>query len=151
MVGAHVLGAILFLGGAVAAGVLNLAAQRAERPSEIARSLGRTRIALIPIGIGALLTLVLGLLLVHRQGYSFGQTWIVASLVLYALALAAGAVGGRRDRHTRELAERLATEGDTPSPELEARLHDPVSLVFSYGSGVAVLAIFVLMFAKPGS
>jgi uncharacterized membrane protein len=151
MVGAHVLGAILFLGGAIAAGAFNLAAQNADRPSEIVRSFKRTRLTLIPIGIGALLALVLGLLLVHREGYSFGQAWIVVSLVLYGLALLAGAVGGRRDRHTRELAERLAADGDAPSAELKARLRDPVSLTLSYGGGLAVIAIFVLMLTKPGS
>jgi uncharacterized membrane protein len=151
MVGAHVLGALLFLAGAIVAGAYNVAAMRSERPSEVAGSLRKARLALIPIAIGALLTLVLGLLLVHRQGYSFGETWIVASLVLYVVALVSGQLGGTRDRHTRELAERLASEGDAPSGELRARLRDPVSLTLSWGSGLAVLVIFVLMLAKPGS
>jgi uncharacterized membrane protein len=51
----------------------------------------------------------------------------------------------------RELAERLAAEGDAPSAELAARLRDPVWLALSWGSGVAVIAILALMIWKPGA
>jgi hypothetical protein len=44
---------------------------------------------------------------------------------------------------------RLAAEGDVPSAELRARLRDPVTLAFSYGSGLAIVAVLVLMIWKP--
>jgi uncharacterized membrane protein len=148
----HVTGAFLFLGGAVVAGALNVAALRATKPSEVALFLGLARFALIAIGLGALLTLVLGLWLVHDDaGFSYGQTWIVLALVLFVLAMASGGVGGRRDRLTRELAERLAAAADQPTEELRARLRDPVSLILSWGSGAAVVAILALMIWKPGA
>jgi uncharacterized membrane protein len=147
----HVTGAFLLLGGAVIAGVLNVAVQRRERPSEVALLLGLTRTAVALVGIGALLTLVLGLSLVHQAGYGFGQGWIVASILLWIGSNAAGGIGGNRDKQTRLLAERLEAEGDEPSPELSARLHDPVSVLLSYGSGLMVLAILALMIWKPGA
>jgi len=147
----HVTGAFLFLGSAVAAGVLNLAAQRAEKPSEVALFLGLARFGAVGIGLGGALTLVLGLWLVHEGGFSYGQTWIILSLVLFAIAGSMGAAGGRRDRGTRELAERLAAEGDAPSTELRARLRDPAALALSYASGLAVVAILALMIWKPGA
>ena len=147
----HVTGAFLFLGGAVVAGVLNVAALRRERPSEVALLLGLTRAAVAIVGVGALLTVVLGLWLVHDAGYGYGRAWVVASLVLWVLANAAGGIGGNRDKETRLLAERLEAEGDAPSPELQARLRDPVSLGLSYGSGLMVLAILALMIWKPGA
>jgi hypothetical protein len=67
------------------------------------------------------------------------------------LANAAGGIGGRRDKETRLVAERLEAEGDARSPELRARLRDPVSLGLSYGSGLMVLAILALMIWKPGA
>lgn len=147
----HLLGAFAFLGGAVMAGILNVAALRRERPSEVALLLGLIRVAVVALGIGGLLTLVLGLWLVHEApfGYGYGDGWVVASLVLWVASGALGSIGGRRDRETRELAERLAATGDVPSVALRARLRDPVSLTLSYGSGLAVLAILALMIFKP--
>jgi uncharacterized membrane protein len=147
----HVTGAFLFLGGAVVAGVLNLAAQRASRPSEVALFLGLARFAVIGIAAGSVLTLVLGLWLVHEAGFSYGQTWIVLTLVLFVVASAAGRIGGAREQATRHLAERLAADSDAPSDELRARLRDPVALALSYGSGVLVVVILALMIWKPGS
>jgi uncharacterized membrane protein len=148
---AHVTGAFCLLGGAVAATVLNLAAQRRERPSEIALLLGLTRGAVGAVVGGSILTLVFGLWLVHEAHYGYADGWIVAAIALWVAGVAAGESGGRRDARTRELAERLAHGDDAPSPELRARLRDPVSLVLSYGSGAAMIAVLVLMVWKPGA
>jgi uncharacterized membrane protein len=147
----HVSGAFLLVGGAVMAGVFNIAALRRERPSEIAVLLGMTRWAVIAISAGLLITLGFGLWLVHNVGYGWGQAWIVAALVLWALAGFLGSRGGRMQRETRALAERLAREGDVPSPELRARLRDPVSIALSWSSGLVVVAILGLMIWKPGA
>ena len=147
----HMTGAFLFLGGLVVAGTLNILALRSRRPSEIALFLGLTRVAVVVVGLGATLTLALGLWLVHRVGYSYGQAWIVGSVALWIAANAAGGIGGGRDKETRLLAERLAAEGDAPSTELGARLRDPVTLALSWGAGIAVLAILALMIWKPGA
>jgi uncharacterized membrane protein len=147
----HVLGAFLVLGGAVLAGVFNFAALRRERPSEIAMLFKLARVGVASIGIGMVLTLVLGLWLVHHVGYGWGQTWIVLALVLWVLANALGGIGGSREKKTRELAERLAAEGDAPSAELTPRLRDPVWLALSWGSGIVILVILALMIWKPGT
>jgi uncharacterized membrane protein len=75
----------------------------------------------------------------------------VAAIALWVVGSVTGEAGGRRDARTRELAERLAREGDATTPELRARLRDPLSLALSYGSGAAMLAILVLMVWKPGA
>jgi uncharacterized membrane protein len=147
----HVTGAFLLLGGAVLAGTFAVVAQRSERPSEVALFLGLVRVAVVAIGIGSLLTLVLGLWLVHDRGYSYGEAWVVLAIVLWAVSGAMGGVGGRRDRETRELAERLSTETDAVTPELRARLRDPVSMGLSWGSGLVVVTVLALMFWKPGA
>jgi uncharacterized membrane protein len=147
----HVAGAFLLLGGAVVAAVFNVAALRRERPSEIALLLGLTRWAVVAISAGLVLTIALGLWLVHNQGYGYGEAWVVASLVLWILAGFLGDRGGRLQRETRVLAERLSGEGDLPSPELETRLRDPLALALSWSSGLAALAILGLMIWKPGA
>jgi uncharacterized membrane protein len=147
----HVAGAFSVLAGALLAVVLNQAALRRAKPSEVALLLGLIRVAVVLIALGMVVTLAFGLWLVSDTAYDFGDGWIDASVALWVVALVLGTVGGRRDRHTRELAEQLAGAGDRQSAELAARLRDPVSLALSYGSGAVVLAILVLMIWKPGS
>jgi uncharacterized membrane protein len=135
----------------VMAGVFNFSALRSERPSEVVLFFRFARIAVATIGVGMVLTLGFGLWLVHDAGYGWGETWIVLALVLWVLSNAMGGIGGNREKQVRELAERLTAEGDVPSPELSARLRDPVGLALSWGSGIVVIAILALMIWKPGA
>jgi uncharacterized membrane protein len=145
----HVTSAFLFVGGSVAAGILNVFAIRAERPSEAATLLRLIRATLPPIFIGVAGTLVFGIWLWHSAGFSLGAAWIWISLVLWAVANALGGIGGRHQERSRELAERLARDGDAPSDELRALLRDPTGTAISYLAGLATLAILALMIWKP--
>ena len=147
----HVTGAFLVIGGAVMAGVFNFSALRSGRPSDVVLFFRFARVAVAAIGVGMVLTLGFGLWLVHDAGYGWGETWIVLALVLWVLSNALGGIGGKREKKVRELAERLAAEGDVPSPDLSARLRDPVLLALSWGSGIVVIAILALMIWKPGA
>jgi len=145
----HVTGAFFLVSGSVAAGVLNVLAARAERPSETALLLGLIRIDVIAIGIGAAGTLIFGIWLWHEQGYGIGTFWIWASLVLWVIANALGGIGGKHQERTRKLAQQLAAAGDTKSDELRALLRDPRGNALSWLAGAATLAILVLMIWKP--
>jgi uncharacterized membrane protein len=147
----HVLAAFALLSGAVATGVFQLSALRRERPSEIALLLRLARYTVVPVAFGSIVVLAFGLWLVHETGYGYGETWIVAALVLWVAALALGSGGGRTARHARELAERLAASGDEPSEELRALVAHRPTLLLSYLSTAAVVAILVLMVWKPGA
>jgi uncharacterized membrane protein len=148
----HVSGAFLFLGGAVVAWVLGIAAARRERPSEVALLLRLTGAAAGSIGLGMLITLVFGLWLVFDlEGYDLTDGWVLAALVMWVLAGALGGQGGKRDRETRRVAERLAAGEDLASPELRARVRDPVALSFNIASSLLGFAILALMIWKPGA
>lgn len=147
----HMTGAFLLLGGAVFAGILSIAGLRRERPSEVVVLYRLTQIAVRSISIGTVLTLVFGLWLVADLDYvKWSNTWVIVALVLWVVANALGGIGGRREKETRLLAERLAAEGDAPSPELRALMRDPLTLLLSWGSGVVVVALLVVMIWKPG-
>jgi uncharacterized membrane protein len=147
----HVTGAFLLLGGGTLAAVLNLAALGRDRPSDIVLLFGLIRVAVVSISIGAVLAFVFGLWLVHEAGYGYGDGWVVAALVLFIAANALGGIGGRRDDRTARFARELAAQGDQPSAELRGRVHDPVSLALSYGSGLLLVAVLALMIWKPGA
>ncbi len=147
----HMTGAFLLIGGAVFAAIFNIAALRRERPSEIVVLFRLVRIAVGSISLGMLLTLVFGLWLVADLEFvKWGDAWVILALVLWVVANALGGMGGRREKTTRQLAERLAAEGDAPSADLRARMRDPVTLALSWGSGLVVLAILAVMIWKPG-
>ncbi len=147
----HVTGAFLLLGGGAIAAALNLSALGRERPSEIVLLFGLIRIAVVAISVGTALAFVFGLWLVHEAGYGYFDGWIVAAFVLLIVANALGGAGGKRDQATAKLARELAASGDAPSAELRARVHDPISLALSYGSGLVLIAVLALMVWKPGA
>jgi uncharacterized membrane protein len=145
----HLVGAFLFVSGAVAAAALRVAAIRRTRPSEVAVLL-RTARPLVPlIGLGLVLVLGFGLWLADRLGHDLGSTWLTATFVLLGWAVVVGSATGRQDRHTRELAERLAAAGDAPDEGLSRRLRDPLNLALSASLLVATVAIVALMVWQP--
>jgi uncharacterized membrane protein len=148
----HVAGAFLVIGGATMAAIFNVAALRRDVPSQIAVLFRLAQIAVVSVLVGMTVALIFGLWLVADVDFiHWSDAWVIIALVLWVVANALGGSGGKRDKETRELAERLAAQGDQPSPELRARLRDPLTLGLSYGSGLAVLAILALMIWKPGS
>jgi uncharacterized membrane protein len=146
----HLLGAVSFFAGAAVAGTLQRAAIRRERPSEIHALLRLTRVGVVLVGIGALLTLVFGIALAEHEGFGFSPAWIQAALGLWVAAMVLGGYGGRTARHARHLAERLAAEDDAPSPELRALVAARGPLWASYASGLMLFAILALMVWQPG-
>jgi uncharacterized membrane protein len=149
----HVTGAFLLTGGVLVAITFNLVAQLRQKPSEIALLLGLTRFAVAAIVSGGILTLAFGLWLVDETpfGYGYGQGWVIAAIVLWVIGNAMGSRAGKREEQTRELATRLAGEGDMPSAELKAQMRDPLTLFLSYGTGVVILALLAVMIWKPGA
>lgn len=145
----HLTGAFLFAAGAVAAAALRIAAMRRERPSEIALLMRAVRPLVPLIATGLVLVLVFGFLLTDRLDIDLGSTWLTATFALLGWTLVVGGLTGRQDRHTRELAERLAAEGDAPSTELTRRLGHRLNLALNASLLVATTAIVALMVWKP--
>jgi uncharacterized membrane protein len=150
----HITGAFFLIGGVVVAGILNLVAIATDRrPSEVATLFRLIRFAVPAIGVGMLLTLAIGLWLVHESpwNYGYGDAWVIVALVLWAIAGWLGGMDGKYQRKTGELAARLAGEGDAPTHELRARLRNVRALATSYGSGLAAFAVLGIMIWKPGA
>jgi uncharacterized membrane protein len=150
----HMTGAFLLIGGIVVAGILNFVAiGKQRRPSEIALLYRLILPAVASIGIGLLLTLAIGLWLVPESpwNYSYGDAWVITALVLWVLGSWLGNAGGKHQRRTREIAQELAARDDVATPELIARVRNPVWLAMSYASGLAALALLGIMIWKPGA
>lgn len=145
----HMVGVLLFVGGALVAGVVFEVARTRGRPSEVALLLGVTRIGAMLVVVGALLVLGGGVWLAEQLD-QFGEAWLLASLGLFVATLVLGAIGGQRPKQARKLAAKLAEGGNEPTPELRRLLGDPLSLAANYTSSLLVLVILVLMVWQPG-
>ena len=145
----HLSGVLLFVGGSIAVTALRLLAIGKDRPSESAVLLRAARPLVPLVGVGLLLTLGAGVWLADELGVPYDAGWLRAAYVLIVWLGLAGAVAGRRDRRTRELAEREAVERERPSAELTRRLRDPIALTLDLSMLVATIAIVALMVWKP--
>jgi uncharacterized membrane protein len=145
----HLVGVLLFVGGSVGVTALRLLAIGRPRPSESALLL-RTARPLVPVvGLGLVLTVAAGAWLAHELGVPYGSGWLRWTYALIAWLVVVGAIAGRLDRRTRELAEHEASADDRPSAELGRRLRDPVALTLDASMLVATLAIVALMVWRP--
>ena len=145
----HLVGVLLFVGASMAVTALRILAVGKPRPSESALLLRAVRPLVPLVGLGLVLTVAAGAWLAHELGVSYGSGWLRWTYVLIGWLLVVGAVAGRLDRRTRELAERVAAAGDEPSPELDRRLRDPVALTLDASLLAATLAIVALMVWRP--
>jgi uncharacterized membrane protein len=95
--------------------------------------------------------LAFGFWLVDLAGHDLSEPWLVAALALFVFSIATGGAAGRVPREARELAERLAAEGDRPTSEPRRLLDHRPSLVLNTLSSLAALTVLVLMVWRPGS
>ena len=145
----HLSGVLLFVGGSIAVTALRLLAIGKQRPSESALLLRSVRPLVPVVGAGLLLTLGAGVWLADELRVPYDSGWLLWAYALIVWLGVVGGIAGRRDRRTRELAERVAAEGDRPSEELARRLRDPVALTLDASMLVATVVIVALMVWKP--
>jgi uncharacterized membrane protein len=147
----HLLGALLLVAGVTVAGVAFEAARRRSRPDAVAVLLGLTRSGVLLVALGSVLVLAFGLWLVDLEDdLDLGTGWVSAALTLFVVIVILGALGGRRPKRARKLAERLAQDGQPEDPELRALLDDRLALGLNYLAAVLLVVILVLMVFKPG-
>ena len=90
-----------------------------------------------------------GLWLVDETGRSVGDGWISASLLLLVLSLLLGAVGGRKAKLARRLAESQAPDAPAGT-DVRALLRNRTALAANVLAAAAALGILVLMVWRPG-
>ena len=144
----HLVAAIGFFSGVTVAAAAQFGALRRDRAGEIAAVLGLARAGVLLVGLATLLVLATGLWLIEETGHSLGDGWIALSLLLLVVAGVLGAVGGRKPKEARRLAESQPPDS-APDPGVQALLRDRPSLAANVLSGIAALAILVLMVWRP--
>lgn len=147
----HIAGAFLLLTATGATTGAGIALGRTTRAATATTLLRMMRVSeLVVRSIGAVLVIVFGALLVGETGHSWGEGWLSAALTLVVISIALGhGYLMRQLRGSLAIAERL---GDGPvSPELEARLKNPVPAVVGTALDLSFFLILWLMIVRPGS
>ena len=144
----HVIGATVLLGTGAGIAFFMLMAHRTRDPAVVA---GVARIVVIAdylfTATAVVAQPITGVLLARTVGYSLGEGWIVASILLYLVTGAFWLPVVWMQSRMRTLARAAAASGEP----LPAEYHGLFRLWFAFGfpAFTAVLAIFWLMVARP--
>jgi hypothetical protein len=133
--------------------VMLLSTRHTSVPSEIARFWGLGRFGTIIVSHGTLGTLIFGIWLsINEDEYQVWDPWIIAAIVLWAIASWAGQQSGVPFTKAGARARELAASGnDAPDPELGALMGDSRAFLLHWVTVAGTLAILVLMIWKPGA
>jgi uncharacterized membrane protein len=149
----HVLSATAFVAGIVLFWVLIAAVRRTDTPQATIRMGPLETVAEAAIGIGSLGTLVLGIwLALSIGGYDLWDGWVIAAIVLWAIATGLGQRANVAYAHGVKKAEELQAAGQTgPSAELLTLNRTSNGFLMHTLVSVVVLLILIDMISKPGA
>ena len=153
MLALHVLSAFAYVAGMTLFWALIVAVRQTDTPDETIRMASVVRVGNAAVGIGAGGTIVLGIWLAFSVGdYDIWDGWIIAALVLWAIAAQLGQRTGAAYMKGMTKAQELRTAGQTgPSLELLALNRTSRGVVFHFLASVVVLLILIDMIWKPGA
>ena len=148
----HVLGGFAAMAAAVISLALLVTTWRGDGSDAAAALLPLTRPRDVLFVVGGALTLVFGIwLAVYVDGYELWDGWILAALLLWAVAAETGRRGGRADaqiRNATALRHGGTDAATTPGGDALARGRRAMLLHLVYAA--SVVAILALMIFKPG-
>jgi uncharacterized membrane protein len=149
----HVLSAFAYVGGLVLFWVLVVAVRRVDTPEETLRMEPIVKVGNVAVGVGAIGTIVIGIYLAFAvDSYAIWDGWIIAALVLWAVAGGLGQRTGVAYMQGMNKAKELDAAGKTgPDQELLALNRTQTGLILQTLASLAVLLILVDMIFKPSS
>jgi uncharacterized membrane protein len=149
----HVLSAFAYVAGLVLFWVLVVAVRRVDTPDETLRMEPIVKVGNIAAGIGAVGTIVIGIYLAFAvDGYAIWDAWIIAALVLWAVAGGLGQRTGVAYMQGMNKARELAAAGKSgPDEELLALNRTQTGLTMQSLASLAILLLLLDMIFKPGA
>jgi hypothetical protein len=148
----HLLAAFALIAAEVAFSIMIAALWRSDSPSRVASTMLLARVGVILVMVGLAGTIVFGVwLAISLDAYQLWDGWVIAALVLWAIGGFLGQKSGEGYQAGGELAEKLAAEGTTSSPELAETFGASRAFWFHVATVVVVVLIVVDMIWKPGA
>jgi hypothetical protein len=149
----HVLTAFAYVAGVVLFWILIVAVRRIDTPEETIRMGPIVNVGNAAVGIGAGGTIVLGIWLAFAlDGYAIWDGWIIAALILWAIAAAFGQRTGAAYMQGMTKAKELDAAGQRgANAELLALNRTSNGVLMHALASVVVLLILLDMIFKPGA
>ena len=149
----HVLSAFAYVAGMIVFWVLIVAVRRTDTADGTIRMAPIVKVGTIGTGVGAAGTIVFGLWLTFSYGgYNIWDFWIIAALVLWAIAGGLGGQTGKEYQRGMDKAKELEAAGQAgPNAELLEINRTQRGLVLHTVASLAVLLIVIDMIWKPGA
>ena len=149
----HLLSAFSMMGAITFFTITMVAIRSADTPSRLMAFQPMNKIGNVAVFAGVGGTIVFGVwLAISRDAYQIWDGWIIASLVLWAIAVESGRRVEAEYEPAAQRAAELAEAGrDEPDPELSTLVRTQKGLALHTISTVATVAILVLMIWKPGA
>jgi uncharacterized membrane protein len=149
----HVLSAFSLVAALVLFWVLIVAVRRTDLPEATTRMNPISRIGNVAVIIGSLGTVVFGVWLAFSYGgYDIWDGWIIAALVLWAIATGTGQRSGMEYLKGAKKAQELVAANQTgPNAELLALNRTQTGLLLQTIASAAALLILIDMIWKPGA
>jgi hypothetical protein len=149
----HVLAAFAYVAGVVLFWILIVAVRKIDTPEETIRMGPIVNVGNAAVGIGAGGTIVLGIWLAFAlDGYAIWDGWIIAALILWAIAGAVGQRTGAAYMQGMTKAKELDAAGQRgANAELLALNRTSNGVLMHAVASVVVLLILLDMIFKPGA
>jgi hypothetical protein len=153
VVALHVLSAFAYVAAVVLFGVLIVAVRRIDTPEATIRMEPIVKVGNAAVGVGAGGTILLGIWLAFSlDGYAIWDGWIIAALVLWAIAAAFGQRTGVAYMQGMTKAKELEAGGQRgASAELLALNRTSNGVLMHFLTSLVVLLILLDMIYKPGA
>ena len=149
----HLLAAFAFVAAVAGYWGMIAAGWNASLPREVLAIFRLNPFFQVLVGLGAAGTIVFGLwLAISLDAYHPWDGWVIAAIVLWLIAGAAGGRAGPEYERARSRAEQLAAQGpDAASDELTALIRTRQGLVMHSVTTLAALLLLIDMIWKPGA
>ena len=149
----HVLSAFAYVGGIVLFWVLVVAVRKTDTPDGTIRMEPIVKVGNVAVGIGAVGTILLGIWLAFAlDGYAIWDGWIIAAIVLWAIAGGIGQRTGAAYMQGMTKAKELDAAGQSGSnAELLALNRTSTGLLMQSLASIVLLLILLDMIFKPGA
>jgi hypothetical protein len=149
----HVLSSFAYVGGIVLFWVLVVAVRKTDTPDGTIRMEPIVKVGNVAVGIGAVGTILLGIWLAFAlDGYAIWDGWIIAAIVLWAIAGGVGQRTGAAYMQGMTKAKELDAAGQSGSnAELLALNRTSTGLLMQSLASIVLLLILLDMIFKPGA
>ena len=148
----HVLSAFAMVGAMVIFWIMIVSLWGTDSTSRVASLMRVSQVGTLLIAVGSLGTIIFGVWLsISVDAFDIWDGWVIAAIVLWAVAGGLGQQAGNAYGSAGMEATRLATSGTETNPALAETFGASRAFWFHLVSTVAILAILVLMVWKPGA